>query len=234
VGFLVGLGIFMLLSWRMLSRSQAFGLLGVALASLAIVGFAGHELAQSLGSRVGDTSTIYGRIATWIVAIQSGLKAPILGIGLNNLREVLVTHSVQFQGVANFPRIHNSFLAILAEQGLVGLVLYLTMVASIVRPALRITQRTLLPQDRWRGITVISIIAAYLLPAMFASTIHEPYVLTHFFVYAVCGAVAGRYSGLRLRTSFASRHSTSAKSYPEPVSRVCGMISPIHRVTRSQ
>jgi O-antigen ligase len=193
IGFLIGVAVFLFLGWRLLKRSQALGLLGIILVFLAIISIGAFELAESLERRVANTNTIYGRLATWTVAIQSGLKAPILGIGLNNLREVLVTNSVQIEGVGNYPRVHNSFLAILAEQGVVGLGVYLGIMASIIRLGLRINRSSSHLRDKWRGITIISIVTAYLIPAMFASTIHMQIPLSHFFLYALCGAVAGRY-----------------------------------------
>jgi O-antigen ligase len=193
VGFLIGLAIFLFLSWRYLKRSQVFGLIGIALVFVAIIGMGMHQIAESLEKRVANTDTIYGRIATWTVAIDSGLKSPIFGIGLNNLREVLATNTARVEGVRNFPRVHNSFLQILAEQGVVGLVVYLAIIATIMRLGIRLKRTCLDPRDKWRGITLIAIMAAYLMPAMFASTLHMHISLIHVFVYAFCGAVAGRY-----------------------------------------
>ena len=199
VGFLIGMGVFLVMGWRLLTRAQSFALIGVSLALIGLVALGIHDLAESVERRVANTSTIYGRIATWSVAIQSGLREPVFGIGLNNLREVLVTNSAHIKGVGNFPRVHNSFLAILAEQGIVGLIMYLAIIASIVRLGLRIAQTSLNSGDRWRGITVIAVMATYLLPAMFASTIHEPLPFSPVLVYAFWGSIAGRYECLRAK-----------------------------------
>jgi len=200
VGFLMGLCVFLVLGQRLMKPSQRSGLVGIGLMFVAMISFGVQELAQSLDERVGESLTVYGRIATWMVAIKSGLTSPIFGIGLNNIREVLATNTVEFQGVANFPRIHNSFLQILAEQGVVGLVVYLSIMVLIVRLGFRIRQASLHARDRWRGISLIAIMIAYLAPAMFASTAHLHVTLAHVFVYAFCGALAGRY-GRRRRTS---------------------------------
>jgi O-antigen ligase len=205
VGYFMGMGVFLVLGWRLLRRSQALVIIGLSLAITGLVSLGIHDLAESLERRVANTDTIYGRIATWNVAIQSGLREPVFGIGLNNLREVLVKNSAHIEGVGNFPRVHNSFLAILAEQGIVGLVMYCGIIASILLMGLPIARTGRDPRERWRGITAIAILASYLLPAMFASTIHEPLPFGHILVYAFWGAVAGRYGWVRTK-SFRRRH----------------------------
>ena len=205
LGFITGLCLFIFLGRRLLNRSVKFALIGVALVFSAMMSFGIEIFAESLESRVANLHTIYGRIATWTVAIESGLKSPIFGIGLNNLREVLATNIAEFEGVRNCPRIHNSYLAILAEQGVVGLLLYLAMVVSMMRAGMDLYRAGFEPRDVWRGVAVLAIMAAYFLPAMFAATLHVHIPLTHVFVYAFCGAVAGRYGQVRaaypLRTS---------------------------------
>jgi O-antigen ligase len=200
VGFVVGFGAFMFLGWRLLKRSQAFGLLGTALVFTVVMGIGIHEVADELAEPleqrgIFNTSTIYGRIANWRIAINEGLKAPIFGIGLNRLREVLATNEAVVAGVSNFgtARVHNSFLQILSEQGFLGLLVYMAIVSTIVARGIRLKRTSLNPRDKWRGIAVVAIMGAYLMPAMFASTIHVPVPLTHFFVYAYFGAIAGRY-----------------------------------------
>jgi O-antigen ligase len=205
LGFITGLCLFIFLGRRLLNRSMKFALIGVALVLSAMMSFGIEIFAETLESRIANLHTIYGRIATWTVAIESGLKSPIFGIGLNNLREVLATNIAEFEGVRNFPRVHNSYLAILAEQGIVGLFLYLAMVVSMMRVGMGLYRAGFEPRDVWRGVAVLAIMAAYFLPAMFAATIHVHIPLTHVFVYAFCGAVAGRYGQVRaaypLRTS---------------------------------
>jgi hypothetical protein len=44
---------------------------------------------------------------------------------------------------------------------------------------------------------MIAVMGSYLMPAMFASTIHVPLPLTHLFIYAYFGAIAGRYGRSR-------------------------------------
>jgi O-antigen ligase len=193
LGFVLAICIFLFLGHRLMTRSRKFALIGLTLLLGAMMSFGITLVAETLGSRVGNLSTVYGRIATWQVAIESGLTSPAFGIGLNNLREVLATNIVKFEGVPNFPRIHNSYLAILAEQGVIGLLAYLSIMAALIRLGIRVRRSSSEPLDQWRGITVIAVVSAYLVPAMFANILHVPVPFAHLLVYAFCGAVAGRY-----------------------------------------
>lgn len=197
LGFIAGLCVFVFSGWRLLNRSVKFALIGTVLVLTATISLGIGILAQALEPRIGHVETIYGRLATWMLVIDWGLNSPIFGIGLNNLREVLATNMVEFEGVPNFPRIHNSYLAILAEQGIVGLVVYLTMAVSMMRVGMFLYRSGSGPRDIWRGVAVLAIMAAYFVPAMFAATIHVHIPFTHIFVYAFCGAVAGRYGQVR-------------------------------------
>ena len=200
VGFVVGFGAFMFLGWRLLKRSQAFGLLGTALVFTIVMGIGIHEVADELAEPleqrgIYNTGTIYGRFANWKIAINEGLRAPIFGIGLNRLREVLATNEAVVVGVSNFgtARVHNSILQILSEQGFLGFLVYMAIVATIIGRGIGLKRTSLNPRDKCRGIAVVAIMGAYLMPAMFASTIHVPVPLAHLFAYAYFGAIAGRY-----------------------------------------
>jgi hypothetical protein len=47
-------------------------------------------------------------------------------------------------------------------------------------------------QDRWRGIGIIAIMVAYLIPPAFDSTLYQPWV-SHIYVYVYAGGMAGVY-----------------------------------------
>jgi O-antigen ligase len=202
-GFCMGIAVFWFLGLRLLHLSWKIATFGLILILVPVIVVSGSIVVpmEMFDTRVGDTHTIYGRFATWLVALQAGASHPLFGIGLDNLsQEILVGTHLRFQGVANFPSVHQSFLQIFAEQGVLGLLAYLAILGSIFRKGLRLYRSGPELQDRWRGVAVVAMMVAYLIPGFFASTLHVVAVLHHVFVYAYVGGVAGLY-GRQIATS---------------------------------
>jgi putative inorganic carbon (hco3(-)) transporter len=202
-GFLIGIWIFLFIARRNIGFPQKVVMLGLVLVSIpifiiSVITFVPIEIVET---RIGGTGTIYARIGAWMTAIEKGTESPVFGIGLNNLRNVLHETRTQLNGVYNLRSVHNSFLAILAEQGIVGLLVYMALVISIIRKGLKIFQSNRYFEDKWRGITVIAVLTGYLTPALFASTLHATNVFTHIYVYAFIGAIAGLYNWGQLRAN---------------------------------
>jgi O-antigen ligase len=193
VGFLTGIWMFALMARRKISFPQKLGTIGVALMTIPLIIMTSATLIppELMQTQISNTHTIYGRIATWLIALDKGVEHPLTGIGLNNLRYVLHETRLLFNGVRNFGSVHNSFLAIFAEQGLVGLIAYLALILSIVRKGLTLYRADASSMDQWRGITVIAVITAYHAPALFASTLHDHNILAHLYAYVFIGAIAG-------------------------------------------
>ena len=195
-GFCMGIAVFWFLGLRLFHISwkiATFGLI-LILVPVIVVSVPIFVPMEMFDTRVGDTNTIYGRFATWLVALQAGASHPLFGIGLDNLsQEVLVDTHLRFQGIGNFDSVHQSFLQIFAEQGVLGLLAYLAILGSIFRKGLRLYRSGPEPQDRWRGIAVVAMMVAYLIPGFFASTLHVVAMLHHVFVYAYVGGIAGLY-----------------------------------------
>jgi O-antigen ligase len=194
VGLVIGLAVVLLLGRNLLYRRRTHALFAfTSFSAVALIGVATTSLSESLEQKIGNTSTVYGRVATWRLAVETGLSSPILGTGMNNMRVVLAKEGAEYAGKHSFPRVHNSFLQIFAEQGALGLFLFLAMIASILRLGMKIRSRAIYPREKWRGVAVLAVMLAYLTPAMFASTIHVPVAFVHSLVYVVIGAIAGRY-----------------------------------------
>jgi O-antigen ligase len=209
-GLFMGIAVFWFLGLRLLHLSwkiATFGLI-LILVPVIVISVSIFVPMEMFDTRVGDTGTIYGRFATWLVGLQAGLSHPLFGIGLYNLtQEVLIDNHLRFQGFGNFNSVHQSFLQIFAEQGAIGLLAYLAILGSIFRKGLRLYRSGPGPQDRWRGVAVVAMMVAYLIPGFFASTLHVVAVLHHVLVYAYVGGVAGFY-GRQSSTSrlYAVRH----------------------------
>jgi O-antigen ligase len=193
LGFLTGIWMFVFMARQKINFLSKLGIVGLALITipLIIINLAAFIPVEVMQAQIKNTHTIYGRIATWLIALEKGVEHPLLGIGLNNLRYILFETRLSFNGVRNFGSVHNSFLAIFAEQGMFGFIAYLALIISIVRKGLSLYRADTGSMDQWRGITVIAVITAYHTPALFASTLHDHNILAHFYVYVFIGAIAG-------------------------------------------
>lgn len=199
VGFLTGVWVFLFLGGRLISSSQKLRVIGLALLLGAGIGVSYQALVpeEMAESRVVRLGTVYGRIATWKSGLEEAVKHPILGIGLNNLKGVLARKVTQFKGHNSYVNVHNSYLSFFAEQGAVGLLAYLAIVASIFRMGLVLYRTGPHSRDRWRGVVVIAIMFAHLVPALFAGKLHIPTPMNSLYVYAFIGGIAGLYRGDR-------------------------------------
>jgi O-antigen ligase len=195
VGFMLGLCVFLFLGRRMISFSGKLLSLGLApfLGLAVVISVWALAPVESIQQRSNESETVYGRIATWTITLQEGVNHPLFGIGLNNMRDVLARKILKFQGVGRFPSVHNSFLAIFAEQGMIGLLTYLAIIACIIRTGLCLYRWSIHSQDRWRGVTVISVMVVYLVPALFASTLHGATSFAYVLLYAFWGGIASLY-----------------------------------------
>ena len=125
VGAAIGLlyGLATLTRLRLLTRLAVVVILGVALYAL-------FPIVQPLPSfqRLGTTPTevtegdLNGRIAQWRQGFRAFQNEPVIGVGANMYRSVNTLDKVA----------HNSYLSVLVELGLIGLVLFGAVVATVV------------------------------------------------------------------------------------------------------
>ena len=115
-------------------------------------------------------------------------------MGIHNLRYLLAETNFSPWGGHIVATAHNSFLAITAELGITGLLIYFMVILSLLRTGLYQYRRGMNTQAKWRGVAVVSILIAYLTPAMFANTVYLDVPLHHVYAYAYIGAIAGIYN----------------------------------------
>jgi O-antigen ligase len=202
VGFLLGLWGFVAMGGRMIGISRkmitwGLFLLLLPMATALILALTPSEIIEG---RVVGESTVYGRIATWTALLQAGAKSPLFGIGLNNSRNVLYDTKLQFHGLNRYKSVHNSYLALFVEQGIIGLFAYLAIVTCIMRMGMSLYRKGSQPRERWWGVIVVAVMIAYLVPALFESKLHTPNAMLSVYVYALVGGVAGLYGRHRVGT----------------------------------
>ena len=210
LGFLLGMWVFLFLASRLVGsrpKIAAMGLL-LLLGPIIVVGFYGLTPEEIVQSRVVRSNTVYSRLGAWQRMVEVGFEAPIVGIGLNNLRDVLAENRTRFEGVTSENNPHNSLLSIFAELGSLGLLAYLLMLASLIRIGLNLYRRGANLRERWHGVTVISVLVAYLVPAFFVNSMYITAVC-HIYVYVYLGAIAGLHGRRQLVSGFSASTANS-------------------------
>ena len=128
------------------------------------------------------------------MVIEASLQSPIVGMGLNNSRDVLRQRRVsQFADVKSLTTVHNGFLAIYAELGLIGLISYGAIVVCMVQLGWRLYRHGWSVQARWRGIAVLGILVTYYIPTLTETALYAPEI-SHVYVFACIGGIAGAYT----------------------------------------
>jgi hypothetical protein len=113
--------------------AAAIGLLAIS-ATLVVV-----YLPDKVAERLGTTGTSVenadfgGRFRLWKAGVHAFTQRPMMGYGVGSFRAAITPEVGPNANVA-----HNSYLSVLVEEGMVGLVLYTTMIASVFFSILRL------------------------------------------------------------------------------------------------
>ena len=213
LGFVGGAAVYMLLLQRLVRSRQRVVPVALTLVFLGIAVFGADVLSDTdtFRARVANLGNIYARVGAWQVVVEEAQDSAFVGIGLNNLRDVLASQTIVVGDVKSEATSHNSYLSLLVEVGVLGLFLYLGVLWSILRTGLKMYRKGEYVLIRFWGITIISAIVAYILPALFANTM---YLLnpSHAYLYVVMGGLAGVY-GPQRETSSDARKSIRGKYY---------------------
>ena len=192
LGFMAAIWVTLFFARHFFARSSKVAMIGLVmlLIPLVWVGFQATVPTEAVDGRIANANTIYSRIGAWIVQLETGLQNPILGIGFNNVRELLLNNRIYFMGVLSLVSSHNCFLALFVELGLVGIFLYLAIAYSIMQAGVRQFRRAARREDRWLGIISIAILVGHMVPGLTAVILYSPTV-SHVYVYTCLGALAG-------------------------------------------
>ena len=106
------------------------GVISLAVAVVSLAPKASVERIFSLGKSLQSGDLNY-REVIWQHSISAWGDNPILGNGTGSLGNVLNSYHVEFKWA------HNSYVQILTENGLIGLVIYLLMIGSLLYYALK-------------------------------------------------------------------------------------------------
>jgi O-antigen ligase len=151
-GALVGLAA--LLVWLIFSRRiGATWVVSIGLGALAVIGIAFTLWGPLINERLEEKNKISdrnvsSRTAFWSAAEKMSYENPILGVGPARFGKE-APHYVRNNPIAlSDPVVHNSYLEILAEDGVFALILYLAMIASAWVAATRYERVSRAGEDR--------------------------------------------------------------------------------------
>jgi O-antigen ligase len=110
----------------------------VLIIAIAVLGMLGASKLiannQVLSSRLDDTRNVHSRLASYIDGFHIFESAPVTGVGVNQFTPTALKRpSVVVAEVGSTPYAHNSYLAVLAEQGLWGFVPFLFVTLGVWR-----------------------------------------------------------------------------------------------------
>ncbi len=194
LGFALAIWVCLAFASRLVDLPRKLVSAGLLLLLLPVL-FAGWQALlpeRVIEDRLSQPTNVYARLASWYATLNLFGDNPVLGVGLNNSRRFLEARAVTFEGAKNLRSVHNSFLAMLAELGLIGFLAYLAIIGCLVQMAYRLYRDGPDLRDRWRGLAAIGILAAYLVPALFSGLLYMPTV-SHTYVFVYMGALAGLY-----------------------------------------
>jgi hypothetical protein len=173
----------------------------VAVVGLAVA--AQLEQNKTFAARATNTDNIYGRLATYEQGIQIFRSAPLFGIGVDQYHRVSEDREpAVVAGVESITYPHNSYIGLLAEQGLVGflpLLLVSYAVWRLLRDFRRASSRN---EDVLLGATLTGAAAGFLIMSVTLTML--PYGPPNTFFAAFLGAASARRDLLAKATEPAS------------------------------
>jgi len=118
-------------AWRRVENKALLLAIGFAFLSLLFI-FAGvSERASGGAHEAGIDESAMGRIYAWQAALGMALHHPLIGVGINNFISNYFEYSPHWDGRNH--AVHSTWFGVLAETGILGLMLFFTMIILIAR-----------------------------------------------------------------------------------------------------
>ena len=118
-----------------LSKSRRLRLAGMTLALAGVgmlaIAMSTTSLGHVVSDRVEESSPVDYRMAVYAGGWQMFLERPLMGWGFHQMPQELPRYVSEFQDKVLYP--HNTYLEVLVENGLVGLILYVWLMWELFR-----------------------------------------------------------------------------------------------------
>jgi O-antigen ligase len=183
-------------------RPGRFGRLFAIAGLICVVGFfATSQLQQNktVAQRLGNTQNIYNRLATYEQGLEIFRSAPVFGVGVDKYHAVAETRPLVYvSGAPSVTYPHSSFVGLLAEQGIVGILPFILVFFALSR--LLFGLRAAAYRDQRAALvmaTAAGAVLAYLIMSLTLTML--PYEPSNAFFAAFLGGAAGYLDSLARR-----------------------------------
>lgn len=123
---------------RILSLRPLVQLVGLAILLGALLLPLWGLISGRLFASVPKTELVRARLNE--AALKMVVSHPIFGVGLDNFASYSLNYGFSAQFAGSGSKVHNLFLAIASETGIVGLLLFLWVISNLLRAALQVTE----------------------------------------------------------------------------------------------
>lgn len=192
-GLIVVVGCLAIRPHRGAQTAMALGL------TLAVGYVAFVELRQTsttFATRVNDTQNISGRLAGYQQGFELWRDSPVFGVGVGQYaKKVVNVPAVAVSGVEGVTDPHSSFMQVLVEQGVVGLTVFLSALATVALLIRGLARRARSLPDDMLVNTLRAAALGYLVMSLGLAMI--PYGPSNAFIAVLLGLGAGRLDTLR-------------------------------------
>lgn len=170
-------------------KRAAAASIGVAL----VVAVVALQLAQlsAFANRAGNTQNIFTRLATYEQAVQVWHTDPLIGVGVDHYNAVAsAMPTLTYDGISSVPYPHDTFLGVLAENGVLGLAVLLYLMVAIARMIRALNRRRFTHPDALLAASVLGGALAYFLYSLTLWML--PFSSSNEFFAVLLGLGAGR------------------------------------------
>lgn len=186
LGLIVGGSLFLYFNWKVIWPMLKPSVVGVFLTGLLLSALFGQPMLARFGSSfsLSDTSSIE-RLSLWEKALESIAERPWGGAGLGGyVATVLPTADYRLPYY-----VHNLFLDIAVELGLVGLLFFLTLIGAIFAQLVKKKSGSPSPM---RG-ALLAALALYLTHSLFETALYSVHILPLLVFVLVLSCYDGEY-----------------------------------------
>ncbi len=168
--------------------------IAVAVALLLVVGLLsvggyGRRLAKRAGSIVDvNERSNQTRLLTWETALRIFRENPLLGIGLGNTEVLFPKYSSErlttryLESNTKVDQVHNEYLQVLLESGILGLLAFVFWIAALLRLAIFVLSEGAGHQQSWYLIALIVGIGGFLTNIFFSFGLRNPASALYFWL----------------------------------------------------
>jgi O-antigen ligase len=178
---------------------RMYGVIGVAVA-IAFAGTTQLQQNKTFSSRLNNIDNVYARLATYKQAFVIFRSSPVFGVGVNEYNTVASARRPEVvSGLVSLPYPHSSYLGLLAEQGIVGLLPFLLLSYAVWRLVRALRAMSFSNADAALLTGVLAGAAfGYLIMSLTLTML--PYEPSNTFFAALLGAGSGQLDALSGRT----------------------------------